>query len=97
MKNKKIEQELENLFSDTPKIPWSTLWEAHKAFIGGILIGVGAGKKRERREELSTLYREIYDSEQVTRPQGIPERRELIAKREELIQLLEQDKNVLFI
>lgn len=89
---------MENFFAinDTSEIPWSTLWEAHKAFIRGLLIGVGVGKKRGRGEKLSTLYREIYDLEQMTRPQGIPERQELISKREELVQLLEQDKKLVF-
>lgn len=60
------------------------------------MIGVGAWKKKERGEELRTLYREIYDLEQMTRPQGIPERQELKVKKEELVQLLEQDKKRAF-
>lgn len=55
----------------------------------GILIGIGAVKKRDRGGKL-VLY--IQDLEQMTRPKGIPERQELMAKREELVELLEQRK-----
>lgn len=90
----KIEQELENFFAvnDTPEILRSALWEAHKAVMREILIGAGAGKKRERAGKLCILYGEIQDFEQMTRPQGIPERQELVVKRVQLADLLEQLK-----
>lgn len=48
---KRIEQELEVFFEiDTAEISKATLWETHKAFIRGILIGMGAGKKKEGKK-----------------------------------------------
>lgn len=45
---RRIEQELKVYFeiNNTAEISRATLWESHKDYIRGILIGIGAGKKR---------------------------------------------------
>lgn len=45
---------------------------------------------------MSTLYRETQDLQQMTRSKGIPERQELTLKKEELVELLEQEKKLAF-
>lgn len=47
-----IRKEIEQYFiiNDTKEISDSTLWEAHKAQIRGILIAIGARKKRENKK-----------------------------------------------
>lgn len=49
-----VEKELEHYFAtnDTEEILGSTLWEAHKAYIRGILIDVGARKKKREQGKL---------------------------------------------
>lgn len=53
--NRRIEQELEEFFliNDTSEISKGTLWETHKVYIRGILISIGAGKKKEKGEKRS--------------------------------------------
>lgn len=64
----KIEQELKVYFeiNDTMEVSRATLWKSHKAYIRGILIGIGAGKKRERGKRMASLYGEIQELEQGT-------------------------------
>lgn len=49
----RFRQELENFFevNDTGDVSGATLWEAHKAYIRGVLIEMGARKKKDRREK----------------------------------------------
>lgn len=50
--------------NDTGEVSGSTLWEAHKAYIRGILIEIGARKKRQRTEKTQKLIEEITRAEQ---------------------------------
>lgn len=45
----KIKREIEQYFhlNETPEIAVATIWEAHKAYIWGILISIGARKKKK--------------------------------------------------
>lgn len=94
----KIEQELKSYFkiNDTEEISRPTLWEAYKTYIRGIWIVMGTRKKKERGENLTRLYREIQETEQSTRPRGLPEKRELIKKRRDLNELLEKERKCAF-
>lgn len=49
----KVQEEVDFFFksNDTGEVSSSILWEAHKAYIRGVLISLGAGiKKRERKK-----------------------------------------------
>lgn len=94
----RVEQALKIYFeiNDTKEISRATLWGAHKAYIRGVLISIGAGKKRERRKKMSLLYKEIQELEQGTRPRVIPDRQTLIGKKREFEDLLEQERKCAF-
>ncbi|CAI9617453.1 unnamed protein product, partial [Staurois parvus] len=63
----KIEKEIKIYFkeNETKEVSIATVWESHKVFIRGILIVAGARKKKERRERVSGLLKEILDLEQI--------------------------------
>ena len=42
----------------------SLVWDAHKAYIRGILIIIGTAKKKESRRKVEELHKIIYDLEQ---------------------------------
>lgn len=69
---KRVEQKLRTYFeiNDTKEISKATLWEAHKAYIRGILISIGARKNKKGGKKTSLLYKEIQELEQGTRPRG---------------------------
>lgn len=73
------------------------MWEAHKAYIRGILIAIGAAKKKESRRKGEVLYKEIYDLEQSFKNTGDQGTElEIIIKKEELKDLIEQENRALF-
>lgn len=59
-----------------PEVTPPTLWESYKAYIRGILMEMGAQRKKESRERLNSLLKEIQDLEQQSRLKGIPEKQE---------------------
>ncbi|CAI9571030.1 unnamed protein product, partial [Staurois parvus] len=63
--DRKIREEIERFFeeNETEDVSLATVWEAHKAYVRGILIAIGAKKKRERREKISGLLKEIAEME----------------------------------
>lgn len=91
-----IKKELEQYFSlnGTSEIADDTLWEAHKAYIRGILISMGTRRKKERIKKRAKLIEEIYLLEQrhkKGRGQDQELSQELVIKRDELKELLEQE------
>ncbi|CAI9561909.1 unnamed protein product [Staurois parvus] len=65
--DQRIREEIERFFqeNETGEVSVATVWESHKAYIRGILIASAAKKKRERREKLTGLLKEIFDLEQI--------------------------------
>lgn len=61
-----LKRELEQFFlvNETDEIAENSLWEAHKAYIRGILISMGARKKKERSKKREELIEEIFKLEQ---------------------------------
>lgn len=91
-----MEKELEHYFAtnETEEISGSTLWEAHKAYIRGILIDVGARNKRERTGKIKNLIEEIFKAEQEHKKQkGLHSAtyQKLVIKRDKLKDLMEQE------
>lgn len=68
------------------------VWEAHKAYIRGILIMAGSERKNRTRREKIALTKEIYDLKQQHK---ITRDRELLlklsGKREAMRDLIEQE------
>lgn len=92
----KIQEEVDFYFkaNDTGEVSLSTLWEAHKAYTRGILISIGAGIKKKRREERERRMAEIFLLEQThkeKRGQCQEVFHQLVVKREELRDVMEQD------
>lgn len=97
-----IRKELENYFlvNDNGEVSGSTLWEAHKAYIRGVLIEMGARKKRERREGILNLTGEVDKLEQEHKKQSGQQPcevyQQLITKRTELKKALELDSRIAY-
>lgn len=75
------------------------MWEAHKAYIRGILIKIGSRKKKERSEKINKLTEEIYRLEQEHKKyQGnhIETLQKLVRKRDGLKELIEQETTRVF-
>lgn len=92
-----LKRELEQFFlvNETAEIADNSLWEAHKAYIRGILISMGARKKKERRKKREELIEEIFILEQGQKKKNYKNRNdrelqhELVLKRDELKDLLD--------
>lgn len=96
-----LQKEIELYFvhNDTGETTDSTLWEAHKAYIRGILISIGAGKKKERLGKIESLTEEIHRLEQAHKKHKGHHQalfHQLINKREELKDILEQESRRTF-
>lgn len=91
-----LKRELEQFipFNEVDEIAENTLWEAHKAYVRGILISLGARRKKERNKK-EELIEEIFKLEQGQKKNKYNRRddrelqHELVLKREELKDLLE--------
>lgn len=85
----RLKKELEGYFTTNSDDTTSeaTVWEAHKAYIRGILIAIGAEKKKRRRSRRKgeSLYKEIHVLEQRYKNTG-----------DELKDLIEQENRALF-
>lgn len=96
-----IHKEIEYYFSinDTGVISGATLWEANKAYIRGILILIGAGKKKERIKKMSTLMDEIHRLEQEHKKykgQRQETFHQLVGKKDELKDIMDQESKRTF-
>lgn len=71
------------------------MWEAHKAYIRGVLIELGARKKKDRRKKIQKLTEELDSLEQKHKrqmghfPQGT--HKQIVIKRAELKTSMEQE------
>lgn len=80
--------------NDTGDVSPAILWETHKAYVRGILVSIGAGLKKKKREERGKLIEEIFSLEQAhkkTKGQDQDGYHLLVAKREELRDTMEQE------
>lgn len=96
-----VGRELENYFAlnGTGEVSGSTLWEAPKAYIRGILIELGGQKKKERTEKIRTPTNELYGAEQEHKKH--PDRHQylyqkVVNKRTELKVLLDHETRITF-
>lgn len=90
-----ITEEIKKYFqeNDTPELSKATIWEADKAVIRGKLISIGAGKKKERRKNMTRIIKEIHELEQRHKKQLEKETyRTLILKRDQLKEWMEQEE-----
>lgn len=62
----RVQKEIDFYFSvnDMGEISGPILWETLKAYIRGVLISIGAGRKKERRKKMENLIAEIHRLEQ---------------------------------
>lgn len=85
--------------NDTADISGTILWKALKAYIRGVLISIGAGRKKERLKRKENLISEIHRLEQAHEShKGYHQEilHHLITKREELKDLMETDSSRIF-
>lgn len=74
------------------EISEATLWEAHKAYVRGILIQLGTERKKAGIRRKNALIKDITRIEQKHKKTGnVESLATLICKREELKELVEQD------
>lgn len=88
-----ITTEIEQYFStnDTPDVTKATIWEAHKAYIRGKLISIGARKKKERERTMKNVIKELYELEQEHKIQlDMVTYQKIVIKRGHLRDLTEQ-------
>lgn len=63
----KIIEEMNQYFqlNQTPDVLEATKWEAHKAYIRGIIISMGARRKKERANNIEKFVKEVYQLEYI--------------------------------
>lgn len=98
----RIRKELENYFvvNDNGEVSGATLWEAHKAFIRGVLIEMGARRKKERSEKIQKLIADLAGLQQKHKKQLGQSSRELhqqmVIKRSELKMAMELESRTTY-
>lgn len=95
----KIMTEIEQYFStnDTPDVTKVTIWEAHKAYVRGKFISIGAGKKKERERTMKNVIKELHELEQKHKIQLYKEtHQKIVIKRGHLRDLMEQETRKVF-
>lgn len=98
----RINKELKNYFveNNTGEISGCTLWQAHKAYIRGVLIELGSRRKKEKSKERQKLIEELASLELKHKTQsGQPSQatyKHLIIKRTELKNLMDQETQAIY-
>lgn len=93
----KVQQEIDSFFliNDTGKTSETVLWETFKAYIRGVLIAIGARRKKESLKKKENLIVEIHKLEQAHKAYKGKHRtllHQLIIKKE-LKDILESESN----